>query len=53
MDISLPGESGLNFTGKIKKEYSNIIIIVLTNYDLQEYREAAYQYGADYYMSKR
>ncbi len=52
MDIKLPGESGLELTQKIKTQYPNIIIIILTAYDIPEYREAAYQYKANYFLSK-
>ncbi len=52
MDIKLPGESGLELTQKIKTQYPNIFIIILTAYDIPEYREAAYQYNANYFLSK-
>jgi DNA-binding NarL/FixJ family response regulator len=52
MDLRLPGENGLELTKKIKAQYPNIIIVILTNYDLPEYREAAYQAGADHFVSK-
>jgi len=52
MDLRLPGENGLELTKKIKAQYPNIIIVILTNYDLPEYREAAYQSGADHFVSK-
>lgn len=52
MDIKLPGENGLELTKKIRTYYPKIIIIILTSYDLPEYREAAYQYGANYFVSK-
>jgi DNA-binding NarL/FixJ family response regulator len=52
MDIKLPGENGLQLTQKIKAKYPKLIIIVLTSYDLPEYREAAYQYGANYFIVK-
>jgi len=52
MDIKLPGESGLEITQKIKADYPNITIIILTSYDLPEYREAADQYQANYFLSK-
>jgi DNA-binding NarL/FixJ family response regulator len=52
MDIQLPGESGLTLTQKIKKERPEIRIVILTSYDLPEYREAAHQYGADFFVSK-
>ena len=52
LDIRLPDESGLELTKKIKKECPNIIIIILTSYDLPEYREAAARYGVDAFMTK-
>ncbi len=52
MDIKLPGENGLELTKKIKASHPKIIIIILTSYDLPEYRHAAYQYGASHFISK-
>lgn len=52
MDISLPGESGLEVTKKLKSSYPHIVVVVLTNYDLPEYREAAFRNGANYFFSK-
>jgi CheY-like chemotaxis protein len=51
MDIRLPGENGIEITKKIKARRPNIIVIILTGYDLQEYRDASRQY-ADYFLSK-
>jgi CheY-like chemotaxis protein len=51
MDIRLPGESGIDLTKNIKARYPNIIVIILTGYDLPEYREVACQH-ADYFFSK-
>ncbi len=52
MDIRLPGQNGLELTEKIKKLYPEITIIILTNYDLPEYREAAARFNADHFFSK-
>jgi DNA-binding NarL/FixJ family response regulator len=52
MDIKLPGENGLSLTRKIKIEYPDVVIVILTSYDLPEYREAAFQYDADYFITK-
>ena len=52
VDIRLPGQSGLEFTRKIKSTYPSIPVIILTSYDLPEYREAAKEYKADYFLSK-
>lgn len=52
MDLRLPGENGLELTKKIKAQYPDIVVVILTNYDLPEYREAAYQSRADHFLSK-
>ena len=41
MDIKLPGENGLELTRKIKGSCPDVSIIIFTNHDLPEYREAA------------
>jgi DNA-binding NarL/FixJ family response regulator len=51
-DIRLPGENGLELTKKIKAQYPDIIVVILTNYDLPEYREAAYECRADHFLPK-
>ena len=52
VDIKLPGENGLELTKKIKEKYPNVPVIILTSYDLPEYREAARRYQANYFLSK-
>jgi len=52
MDLRLPGENGLELTKKMKSEHPDIIVVIITNYDLPEYREAAYQCKADHFLSK-
>jgi len=52
MDIKLPGENGLELTGKIKAKYPGVTVIILTSYDSPEYREAAAQAKADHFLSK-
>jgi DNA-binding NarL/FixJ family response regulator len=52
MDIKLPDESGLDLTKKIKSLYPRIVIIVFTNYDEPEYRDAALRYGATHFIIK-
>jgi DNA-binding NarL/FixJ family response regulator len=52
MDIKLPGENGLKLTEKIKATHPNITIFILTSYDIPEYREAAFQSGADRFLAK-
>ncbi len=52
MDISLPGESGLNLLKEIKDAFPELIIIILTSYDFPEYRQVAKQNGASHFLSK-
>jgi CheY-like chemotaxis protein len=52
MDIRLPGESGLELTRKIKDAHPDIIVIILTSYDIPEYQETAKQNKADYFFVK-
>ena len=52
MDIKLPGESGLYLTKKIKTDHPEIIIVILTSYDSPEYRDVAFECGADRFIAK-
>ena len=52
MDFNLPGENGVELTKKIKGQFPNVRIAMLTSYDLPEYRQAALQNGADWYFVK-
>ncbi len=52
MDIRLPGESGLSLTKRIKDQYPQVAVIILTNYDMPEYRQAAIACKADHYFLK-
>jgi DNA-binding NarL/FixJ family response regulator len=52
MDIRLPGETGLELTKKIKASHPQILIIILTDYNLLEYQKAAFDSGADDFVVK-
>jgi len=52
MDIQLPGENGLSLTRKIKAKHPGIIVVILTSYDSEEYRRAAFESGANHYVPK-
>jgi DNA-binding NarL/FixJ family response regulator len=52
MDLRLPDESGLELTKKIRAAFANTSIIVLTSYDLPEYKEAATRSGANCFFAK-
>ena len=52
VDISLPGESGLELTAKLKSAHPELVVSILTIHDSPEYRNAAFEQGADYFVSK-
>ncbi len=52
MDIRLPGENGLELARKVKTDYPEIVVVVLTSYDLPEYRQAARLSKADHFVTK-
>jgi DNA-binding NarL/FixJ family response regulator len=52
MDIRLPGMNGLQLTQRIKRDFPNIPVVIVTGYDLPEYREASTQYGANGFLVK-
>ena len=52
MDIKLPGENGLELTERIKNSHPHITVIILTSYDLPEYRHAAREKGASHFIVK-
>jgi DNA-binding NarL/FixJ family response regulator len=53
MDVRMPGSSGLDTTVQIKREMPQVQVIILTTYDLPEYRDAAIDSGASGYVAKR
>ncbi len=52
MDIQLPGENGFQVTRKIKSLNPKTKVVILTGYDILEYREASIRYGADSFIAK-
>lgn len=52
MDIKLPGENGLMLTRMFKDADAATHVIILTSYDLPEYREAAFANGASEFLCK-
>ncbi len=52
MDVHLPGENGFQLTKKIKTTYPDIAIVILTDYDVPEFREAAFQLSASCFIPK-
>ncbi|MFC1867810.1 response regulator transcription factor [Thermodesulfobacteriota bacterium] len=52
MDIRLPGASGLELTKEIKFANPEVIIVIITSYDLSEYKEKATSSGASFFLPK-
>jgi DNA-binding NarL/FixJ family response regulator len=52
MDIRMPGQSGISLTGHVKRLFPAIVVVMLTHADTPEYRAAALESGADYFLSK-
>ena len=52
VDIHLPGQNGLQFSRTLRSKYKSTVIVILTNHDGPEYRQAASQCGADFFVSK-
>jgi DNA-binding NarL/FixJ family response regulator len=53
VDINLPGEfNGLKIVCEIRALHDKTEIIVITNHDLPEYREASLNLGANYFLPK-
>lgn len=52
IDMRLPGMNGLQLTQRIKRDFPNIRVAIVTGYDLPEYRQAAIQNGADRFFVK-
>jgi len=51
--VRMPGINGLEATRQLKDEMPKLEVIILTIYDLQEYREAALASGASGYVVKK
>ncbi len=52
MDIRLPTENGLELTKKIKTVHPHIVVFVITFYGTPEYQKAAFENGADTFLTK-
>lgn len=53
MDVRMPGMSGLDAARRLKGEMPDLQVIILTLYELEEYREAATASGVNHYIVKR
>jgi DNA-binding NarL/FixJ family response regulator len=52
MDVRMPGLNGIDATAQLKREVPETKVIILTRYDLEEYRKAVAASGASGYVVK-
>ena len=52
LEIHLPAETGLDLASRIKAGHPDIIIVILTSYDLPEYKIAVEQSGVEHMVPK-
>jgi DNA-binding NarL/FixJ family response regulator len=52
LDISMPGGSGMYVLESIKKDRPGPLVIMLTNFAHDQYRQKCLQLGADYFFDK-
>jgi CheY-like chemotaxis protein len=52
LEIHLPSDSGLDLARRIKIDHPEIIIVILTSYDLPEYKTAAEESGVEHLVPK-
>lgn len=53
MDVRMPGMNGVSATRCLKEEMPDLKVIVLSVYDLDEYKDAALASGASAYVVKK
>lgn len=52
LDLSMPGGSGMHVLETIKKERPAPVVVMLTNFAYEPYRQKCLQLGADYFFDK-
>ncbi|MDF1514465.1 MAG: response regulator [Anaerolineae bacterium] len=53
MDVRMPEKNGIEAAKEIKTQQPDLKIIILSAYDIKEYKNAAYQCGVDAYVVKK
>jgi len=53
MDLRMPTMNGLDATRQLKKEMPELLVLILTIFDMEEYREAAKTAGAVNFILKK
>ena len=52
LDIKLPDGNGIELAKVIKTHHGPIVVVILTGYDLPQYRQAAFRNSADCFIYK-
>jgi len=52
MDIRLPDENGFEISKQLKNRYPGMDIVLMSSFDMPEYRNAAEKLGAKYFLAK-
>ncbi|MCW8848342.1 MAG: response regulator transcription factor [Melioribacteraceae bacterium] len=52
LDIHMPGSNGFKVLSQIRKTDKEIKIIIITNYPTSQYKTAALEMGANYFIDK-
>jgi len=52
LDVRLPGGNGIELTKTIRGMCPSVTAVILTGYNLPQYREAAFRNGADCFLYK-
>jgi DNA-binding NarL/FixJ family response regulator len=52
LDMRMPSGSGLDLLAALASGQHKPVVVILTAYDLPEYRQAAAQYGVEHYVTK-
>jgi DNA-binding NarL/FixJ family response regulator len=52
LDIRMPDRNGLEILKEYRKKNKKTIIVILTNYAYDQYKDRAFENGADYFFSK-
>lgn len=52
LDIRMPGGSGIDVLRNVKRDFPEIVIVMLTNHAEPQYRQKCAELKADYFLSK-
>ena len=52
LDLGLPRRNGLEVLLEVRKRAEACVVVVLTNYDLPDFRNACLRAGADFFLRK-